>query len=51
MTGRQLYEGFRRAGGPCTDARVVREPSAEEPLGVAGLAFRQVLAPGHVALG
>ncbi len=42
MTGWQLYDGFRRAGAPCTDARVVREPSAEERLGVAALAFRHV---------
>ncbi len=42
MTGRQLYDGFRRAGAPCTDGRVVREPSVEEQQGIAALAFRQV---------
>jgi hypothetical protein len=45
-TGRQLYNGFRRAGAPCTDARVVREPAGEEAEGVGALAFRQVVL-GH----
>ncbi len=41
-TGRELYQGFRRAGAPCTDARVVWEPAGEEAEGVGALAFRQV---------
>ncbi len=45
LTGWELYNGFRRAGVPCLDARVVREASAEEPLGVGALALRQVGPP------
>jgi hypothetical protein len=40
-TDKMLYKGFHDAGARCVGARIVREPTAQEPVGVGALNFRQ----------
>ncbi len=41
MTDMMLYKGFRDAGARCIGARIVQEPTSEEPVGIGAVNFRQ----------